>query len=56
MLVLALHGSGSAFRFAGAAAVLVMDRRFVWPVLEALALDQHFLLRHARDDIMSCQG
>ena len=45
------------FRFTGAAAVLVLvlGRHFVWPVLvQALALDLRFVLRHARDDIMSC--
>ena len=41
-------GSGSAFRFAGAAAVLVLV------LVRALALDRRFVLRHARDDIMSC--
>ena len=38
------------FGFAGAAAVMMLVQ------LQVLALDRHFVLRHARDDIMSCQG
>ena len=41
-------GAESAFCLAGAGAVLVL--------VQALALDWRFVLRHARDDIMSCQG
>ena len=38
------------FGFACAAAVLMLVQ------VQALALDRRFVLRHARDDITSCQG
>ena len=40
-------GAGPAFCLAGAGAVLAL--------VQALALDRRFLLRHARDDVRSCQ-
>ena len=41
-------GAGSAFCFAGAGAGAVL--------VQGLALDRRFVLRHARGDIRSCQG